>query len=77
MKVTMEVDISPQEVLELFEGNVESLQRALLAGMMQMSEKAMKDNGLQPNQFYDYWKQAAEAGQNFFKDSSGKKTGQK
>lgn len=60
MKIKMEIDISPQEVLELFEGNVESLQKAMLGTIAHSYDQAVKNNDFQPQQIFDFWQGMAE-----------------
>ncbi|ABD80587.1 hypothetical protein [Saccharophagus degradans] len=70
MKIKMEIDISPQEVLELFEGNVESLQKAMLGTIAHSYDQAVKNNDFQPQQIFDFWQGMAEKSQAMFTEYS-------
>lgn len=74
MKIKMEIDISPQEVLELFEGNVESLQKAMLGTIAHSYDQALKNNEFQPQQIFDFWQGMAEKSQTMFNEYSQKAT---
>ena len=61
MKVKIEVDLTPKEMLELFEGNIESLQKAMLKMMMQTTgDTAGGNNAL------EFWQTMAQKSQEMF-----------
>ena len=60
MKVKIEVDLTPQEMLELFEGNIETLQKAMLNIMLQGAGSGTDKNGL------EFWQTMARKSQEMF-----------
>lgn len=62
MKIKIEVDMTPQEVLELFEGNVESLQKAMINLFLQSVPKA----GSKDANIMEFWQDMAEQSQKMF-----------
>lgn len=56
MKINVEVDISPQELQELFQGNMEMVQKAILDMLVKNSAKpSMPDN-----EMLNFWQSMAE-----------------
>lgn len=72
MKIKMEIDISPEEVLELFEGNVDTLQRAMLGSIAHSFDHAVKSNEFKPQQIFDFWQGMAEKSQAMFEEHTKK-----
>jgi len=71
MKITFEVDITPDEVQELFEGNMESLQRALLELFMRQMPKVTS-----PDQdMISFWQSMAERSTAMFEQYQQAMTG--
>lgn len=62
MKIKIEVDMTPQEMLELFEGNVESLQKAMINLFMQSVPKA----GSTDSNVMEFWQTMAKQSQKMF-----------
>lgn len=62
MKIKVEVDMTPQEVLELFEGNVESLQKAMINLFMQSVPQA----GAGDSNIMEFWQNMAKQSQKMF-----------
>lgn len=63
MKINFEVDITPEEVKELFEGNMDVLQKAMLEMFMrQMSHVKTPDNDM-----VAFWQSMAERSNDIFK----------
>jgi len=62
MKINLEVDISPEEVKELFEGNMEMLQRSLAELFVrQVSQVKTVDNNVAA-----FWQSMAEKSTEMF-----------
>lgn len=78
MKIQLEVDITPAEVKELFEGNVELLQRSLIElWMRQMAQTKSPDKSMA-----SFWQAMAEQSSAMFQEyqnamSGGKAEGKK
>ncbi len=63
MKFNIELDISPEEVKELFEGNMEVLQRSLVEFFM----RHMTANAKSPsNDMMSFWQSMAEQSTSMF-----------
>lgn len=62
MKIKIEVDMTPQEMLELFEGNVESLQKAMINLFMQSVPQA----GSTDSNVMEFWQSMAKQSQKMF-----------
>lgn len=62
MKINIEVDMTPQEMLELFEGNVESLQKAMINLFMQSVPQA----GSTDSNVMEFWQTMATQSQKMF-----------
>ena len=62
MKIKIETEISPQELLELFEGNVDALQKAIMASVVQQ----MPGMGGGENSAMAFWQAMAGKGQEMF-----------
>lgn len=62
MKIKIEVDMTPQEMLELFEGNVESLQKAMINLFMQSVPQA----GSTDSNVMEFWQTMAKQSQKMF-----------
>ena len=56
MKIKFEVDISAEEALELFEGNTESLQKAMVSFFI----KSMSESPKNDNEALKFWQMMAE-----------------
>lgn len=62
MKVKMEMDLTPQEALELFAGNVDSLQKA----MLKMFESQVRQNAGKESDVMEFWRSMAQKSQEMF-----------
>ena len=62
MKIKVEADITPKELLELFEGNIDALQKAMLNMLLQTMPKA----GVGENNAVEFWKMMAQKSQDMF-----------
>ena len=71
MKITFEVDITPEEVQELFKGNMDSLQRALIELFMRQMPKATVPD----NDIMSFWQSMAERSSEMFEQYQKVMTG--
>lgn len=62
MKIKIEVDMTPEEMLELFEGNVESLQKAMINLFMQSVPQADSAD----SNVMEFWQTMAKQSQKMF-----------
>lgn len=62
MKITCEIDVTPEELLELFEGNAETLQKA----MMEMLLKTMSVSKQPENDAMKFWQLMSEKSDEMF-----------
>lgn len=62
MKIKFEVDISAEEALELFEGNTESLQKAMVAFFI----KSMSESKKSDNEAMKFWQLMSEKSGDMF-----------
>lgn len=66
MKLKMEVDLTPEEALELFAGNVENLQQAILNMFnAQMQQAVHKDSDVM-----EFWRTMTKKSQEMFETYS-------
>lgn len=62
MKIKFEVDVTPEELLELFEGNTETVQKAFIQLFMrQMSGAAVPENAV-----VEFWKSVLDKNTTLF-----------
>lgn len=72
MKISFEVDITPEEVKEVFDGNMESLQRSLIelfVRQMSHTDKAPSNNMM------SFWRAMAEQSTSMFNQYQQDMTG--
>jgi hypothetical protein len=68
VKVTFELDITPKEVLELFEGNVEGLQKAMMELFLKKMPPMMNATSAKTgeNSMMEFWQAMAEKSTSMF-----------
>lgn len=73
MKIKLEMDISPEELLELFAGNQELLQQA----MLKLFKQSMPQSAASEANVLEFWQSMAKRSQEMFdqyqKDFNGSK----
>lgn len=71
MKLSFELDITPEEVLQLFDGNVEALQRSIVELLMkQMTHSKTADNSMMA-----FWQAMSERSSDIFKQYQANMSG--
>lgn len=68
MKIKCEIDLTPEELLKLFEGNTEALQKAFLTNVMQTMSAGFKppETGGKDNDVAKFWQLMAEKSNTMF-----------
>lgn len=62
MKIKFEVDVTPEEVLELFEGNTEALQKAMITYFL----KSVPTSKGSEQDMFKFWQTMAEKSSEMF-----------